>query len=154
MTRLFLLKNQTFFISTLVLSFILATPIEGAESAHEHGVGTLSIAVEGHDVEIELTVPGSDVVGFEHIPSSESERQAVITDVEILRYVNGIVVLSPEAKCRVEDAEVASGLMEDKKDDHGGGHSMSMKRKARTITKRVIRNLLLIITSIVTIPNS
>ena len=123
MTKPFLLKNQTFFISTLVLSFILATPIEGAESAHEHGVGTLSIAVEGHDVEIELTVPGSDVVGFEHIPSSESERQAVITGVEILRDVNGIVVLTPKAKCRVEDVEVDSGLMEDKKDDHKEVHS-------------------------------
>ena len=129
MTRLFLLKNQTFFISTLVLSFILATPIEGAESAHEHGVGTLSIAVEGHDVEIELTVPGSDVVGFEHIPSSESERQAVITGAEILRNVNGIVILSPEAKCRVEDVAVASGLMEDKKGDHGDDHKHEAKDK-------------------------
>ena len=137
MTRLFLLKNQTFFISTLVLSFILATPIEGAESAHEHGVGTLSIAVEGHDVEIELTVPGSDVVGFEHLPSSESERQAVIAGVEILRDVNGIVVLTPKAKCRVEDVEVSSGLMEDKKDDHGSSHKHEHEAKDKDDHKEV-----------------
>ena len=137
MTGLFLLRNQTFFISTLVLSFILATPIEGAESEHEHGVGVLSIAVEGHDVEIELTVPGSDAVGFEHIPSSESERQAIIAGAEILRNVNGIVILSPEAKCRVEDVAVVSGLMEDKKDDHGDGDKHEHEAKDKDDHKEV-----------------
>ena len=121
MKHLFLI-NQTFIISTLLLSFLLATPIEGAETAHEHGVGALFIAVEGHDVEIELTVPGSDVVGFEQFPSSKSEHQAVIAGAETLRDVNVIVNLSFEAKCQVEDVEVTSGLMEDKKDKHGDGH--------------------------------
>ena len=123
MTKHLFLNNQTFIISTLLLSFLLATPIEGAETAHEHGVGALFIAVEGHDVEIELTVPGSDVVGFEHLPSSESEHQEVIAGAKTLRDVNGIVNLSSEAKCQVEDVEVTSGLMEDNKDKHGDAHN-------------------------------
>ena len=67
-------------------------------------------------------MPGSDVVGFEHLPSSESEHQVVIAGAETLRDVNGIVNLSSEAKCQVENVEVTSGLMEDKKDKHGDGH--------------------------------
>ena len=131
------LKHQNFFISTLVLTCIFAGPIEGAESAHEHGVGALSVAVEGHDVEIELTVPGSDVVGFEHVPASESERQAVIAGAETLRNVNAIVSLSPEARCRIEDIEIASGLMEDKKDDHSENHKHDHEAKDKHDHKEV-----------------
>ena len=100
-----------------------------SERAHEHGVGMLSIAVEGNEVEMELNVPGSDVVGFEHVPSSESERQEVMKGVKTLRAVNGIINLSSEANCRVEEIEVSSGLMEDQKDDHGDSHKHKHEAK-------------------------
>ena len=100
-----------------------------SERAHEHGVGTLSIAVQGDEVEIELNVPGSDVVGFEHIPSSESERQEIMKGVKSLQNVKGIITLSSEAKCRVENIEVSSDLMEDQKDDHGDSHKHKHEAK-------------------------
>ena len=57
----------------LLLPAFVATSLLANERAHEHGVGTLSIAVEGNDVEIEMVVPGADVVGFEHPPSSDDD---------------------------------------------------------------------------------
>ena len=109
--------------STLaIFLFLITLPAYSSERAHEHGVGSLSIAVEGNEVEIELIVPGSDVVGFEHLPSSESERQAVIMGAKTLRDDSGIVILSPKAGCRIEDVEISSGLMKNQKDDHKAEH--------------------------------
>ena len=62
----------------------------------------LSIAAEKYNVEFELTVPGSDVLGFEHKPSYESDRQAVITGAKRLHDENDIITLSSEVKCRVD----------------------------------------------------
>ena len=109
--------------STLaIFLFFITLPAYSSEQAHEHGVGSLSIAVEGNEVEIELVVPGADVVGFEHPPSSETERQAVIMGAKTLRDDSGIVILSSKAGCRVEDVEVSSGLMKNRKDDHKAEH--------------------------------
>ncbi|MBM09122.1 MAG: hypothetical protein CMF69_06030 [Magnetovibrio sp.] len=135
--KLSLINNQNCFLSMLVLSLVFAAPLEGAERAHEHGVGSLSVAVEGHDVEIELVVPGADVVGFEHPPSSEREKQAVIAGADTLRDVKGIIVLSPDGKCRVEDVEISSGLLGDKKDNHSGGHKHEHEAKDKDDHKEV-----------------
>ena len=111
--------DQIFFTFSLILLVLFVNSTKASENAHEHGVGALSIAVEGHDVEVELTIPGSDVVGFEHPPSSNQDRQAVIKGVKSLRDIDNILVLSSSAKCRVKDVEVTSGLIGDQKDDHG-----------------------------------
>ena len=110
-----------------IFLFLITLPAYSSERAHEHGVGSLSIAVEGNEVEIELIVPGSDVVGFEHLPSSESERQAVIMGAKTLRDDSGIVILSPKAGCRIEDVEISSGLMKNQKDDHKAEHKAEHK---------------------------
>ena len=44
---------------------------------HQHGHGTLNIAIEGGRVSMELDVPGADIVGFEHAPSTKAQRTAV-----------------------------------------------------------------------------
>ena len=116
--------------STLaIFLFLITLPAYSSERAHEHGVGSLSIAVEGNEVEIELIVPGSDVVGFEHLPSSESERQAVIMGAKTLRDDSRIVILSPKAGCRIEDVEISSGLMKNQKDNHKAEHKHEHKHE-------------------------
>jgi hypothetical protein len=45
--------------------------------AHVHGTGALQIAIEGTTVAMEITVPGADIVGFEHAPGSDDERAAI-----------------------------------------------------------------------------
>ena len=44
--------------------------------AHEHGHGTLNIAIEGTTVSMELEVPGSDIVGFEHVAATPEQKAA------------------------------------------------------------------------------
>ena len=45
------LQNQISFTFFLILLVLQVNSIEASESAHEHGVGTLSIAIEEHEQE-------------------------------------------------------------------------------------------------------
>ena len=45
--------------------------------AHEHGRGTLNIAIEGTRLTMELEAPGVDIVGFEHKAKSAKDKAAV-----------------------------------------------------------------------------
>ena len=45
--------------------------------AHEHGRGTLNIALEGSRLSMELEAPGADIVGFEHKAKTQKQKAAV-----------------------------------------------------------------------------
>ena len=125
------LQPQILFTSSIVLSLFLAIPVGTAETAHEHGVAQISIAVEGQNIEIEMIIAGADAVGFEHTASSDSEKQAVKKAAKALRDVNRIITLSPDANCRAGEVEVNSGLLEDKNEgtSHNHDHQNESKDK-------------------------
>ncbi len=114
---------------SLVLPLILSITAKAADSAHEHGVARVSIAVEGHEIEIELIVAGADAVGFEHAASSDSEKQMVTKAAKTLRDVNSVITLPPEANCHPEEVKVTSGLIEDKNENSSHGHDHEDKGK-------------------------
>ena len=123
------LQPQVLSTLSLIIPLFLAPPAGAAEPAHEHGVARISIAVEGHKIEIEMIVAGADAVGFEHTASSDSEKQAVVKAAKVLRDVNRIITLSPEADCRAEEVEVISGLMEDRNESSNQNHDHQNKAK-------------------------
>ena len=75
--------------------------------AHEHGSGTLNIAVENGAVWMELEVPGADIVGFEHAAESAEDRQAVEAAKAVLARPLNLFAFPEAAGCAVEDAHVA-----------------------------------------------
>ena len=123
------LQTQVLSTLLLIIPLFLALPAGAAEPAHEHGIARISIAVEGHEIEIEMIVAGADAVGFEHTASSDSEKQAVVKAAKVLRDVNRIITLSPEADCRAEEVEVISGLMEDRNESSNQNHDHQHKAK-------------------------
>src|SRR5215472_3107957 len=68
--------------------------------AHVHGHGILNIAIEGKKMSMELEVPGMDIAGFEHEPSSAEQRAAL--DEAIARLANARVLFAPEPKAGCE----------------------------------------------------
>ena len=46
-------------------------------SAHEHGVGSLDIAIDGDVIAMAFRAPGADIVGFEYKAESDEDRAAV-----------------------------------------------------------------------------
>jgi hypothetical protein len=74
---------------------------------HEHGRGTLNIAVEGARVTMELEVPGADIVGFEHAAKTNQQKAAVAKAKTQLMTPLSLFVLPAVAGCKVNDATVA-----------------------------------------------
>jgi hypothetical protein len=75
--------------------------------AHEHGRGTLNIAVEGNRLSMELEVPGADIVGFEHAPSTPKQKAAVEAAKKRLAAPQTLFKLPASAGCVLDSSQVA-----------------------------------------------
>jgi hypothetical protein len=75
---------------------------------HVHGQGTLDIAVEGNKIEMELIAPGMDIVGFEHVATTDDQKAAVEKAKAKLTDVLGVFKLPDAAKCKTETVNVES----------------------------------------------
>lgn len=73
---------------------------------HVHGHGILNIAVEKTRVSIELDVPGMDVIGFEHEPTTAEQKETVKTSEAQLAKALELFTLPQSAGCKVVDAKV------------------------------------------------
>jgi hypothetical protein len=123
-------KNLLFFIVMLSLP---AFPVLADEhrqlGAHVHGHGHLNIAIEGKKVAIELEVPGADIVGFEHEPSTGEQRSAIAEGKAKLAKALALFVPPPQAGCELEHAKVALEAEHEEEHQHeqahedGGHHS-------------------------------
>lgn len=85
--------------------------------AHEHGRGTLNIAMEGTRVSMELEVPGADIVGFEHAAKTRKQKAAVAEAKKQLSAPQALFVLPASAGCVVKEAKVAVEGQEHSHDD-------------------------------------
>ncbi|HIZ50807.1 MAG TPA: DUF2796 domain-containing protein, partial [Candidatus Pseudomonas excrementavium] len=54
-------------------------------AAHQHGVGTLDIVIEGQQLLLELSTPAGDLLGFEHAPRNQAQRDQLDTLMSTLR---------------------------------------------------------------------
>jgi hypothetical protein len=98
-------------VALCFLAGAVATPSYAAEGhrelgAHEHGRGTLNIAVEGNKVTMEFEVPGVDIVGFEHAAKTSREKAAVTKAKTQLSAPLSLFDLPASAACRVTEAKV------------------------------------------------
>lgn len=94
--------------------------------AHEHGVAELTIAVDGALLQIELETPAMNLIGFEHRPRTDAQREALDSAVETLRDGALLFAFEPAgARCAQRRATVLSSLLADDEDDeahHEDGH--------------------------------
>lgn len=77
-------------------------------SAHEHGVGSLSIAVTNQTIEIQLDSPAANVFGFEHEPSSEADQTTVAEISAKLQAGLDLFEFDQDAQCKLEKAELTT----------------------------------------------
>lgn len=107
-------------MKTLTTAFALsvsATTLMAQETremdAHVHGVSTFEMAVESGMVEMNLTSPGMDIVGFEYEASTDADKDAVEAAIRQMLTPEAIVTLPEAAECRL--TEVLAHL-------HAGDH--------------------------------
>ena len=114
-------------ITPLALGVALATSSlayaeEGfrQHGAHVHGQIEFNIAQDGNELLVEITAPGADVVGFEHAPTNDAEKQQLKDAVAKLSHADNVFTLTSAAGCKVEHQSVTHTLGADKHDheDH------------------------------------
>lgn len=100
-------RTAALLLATGWLPLALAQP----PGAHVHGQAALEIAVDGDVVHIHLHSPLDSLVGFEHAPRNEKERQAIKALTARLHQADTLFVLTPEARCQVESTELSSPVL-------------------------------------------
>ena len=83
--------------------------------AHEHGVASLNVALDGQTLEIQLQSPAMNLVGFEHEAKSDADKAKVAAARQHLEQPQALFALPIEAKCTLQDSELDSPLF--------GGHA-------------------------------
>jgi hypothetical protein len=116
------------FVVSCALCFAFGASRVGAHEghghgAHEHGIGELDVAVEGSTVELELTSPAVNLVGFEHPPRDAGERAALDEAVKALRDGTALFALSGGAGCVSRDVDVDSPLLDGHHAESHAGHA-------------------------------
>ncbi|MCA0873078.1 DUF2796 domain-containing protein [Seohaeicola saemankumensis] len=108
------------------LALVAAAPVSAQETremdAHEHGVSTLELAIEHGKVEMNLTSPGADIVGFEYAASSDADKDTVEAAIRMMLLPENIVTLPKAAECRLTEVLAHLHTGDDDHADHEDGH--------------------------------
>ncbi|WP_164887187.1 DUF2796 domain-containing protein [Hahella sp. KA22] len=88
--------------------------------AHVHGAATMNLALEEGNLVVELESPAMNLVGFEHAPATDAERQQVEKAAVLLNKGEELFGLTPAAGCKLLSAEVDGDVFE--YDEDGGKH--------------------------------
>lgn len=100
----------------------------GSLGAHEHGVASLNVALDGQTLEIQLESPAMNLVGFEHEAKNDADRAKVAAARQHLEQPQALFALPIEAKCALQDSELDSPLFagdEHEEHEHGDKHGHS-----------------------------
>jgi hypothetical protein len=122
--------------TSLVVLYCLVQPVAAQErremGAHQHGHGTLNIAIEGTRLTMELEVPGNDIVGFEHVAKTKAQLTSVAKAKTQLGTPRSLFRFPEAAGCSVKQADVKIAGGKEKADakkgsskhaDHDHDHS-------------------------------
>lgn len=85
----------------------------GSLGAHEHGVASLNVALDGNTLELELDTPAMNLVGFEHAATGEADKAKVAAVRQQLDQPLTLVGLAKEAGCSKSAAKLQSPLFGD-----------------------------------------
>lgn len=100
----------------------------GSLGAHEHGVASLNVALDGQTLEIQLESPAMNLLGFEHAAKSDADKAKVANARKHLEQPQALFALPIEAKCALQETELESPLFgnaEHAEHEHGDEHGHS-----------------------------
>ena len=93
----------------------------GSLGAHEHGVGSLNVALDGQTLELALDGPSVNLVGFEHIATTDADKAKVASARAQLENPLVLFSLPKAAGCIADQQELESPLFEAAPEEAGGG---------------------------------
>jgi hypothetical protein len=117
--------------ATLPVACLLAFAAPAADeftqhAAHEHGKATLDVALDGGRLELRLSTPAINVLGFERAPRTDAEKKAAADATALLARHKELFAFPVAARCVANAPEVTAphwaGGEGGGKDAKGGKH--------------------------------
>ena len=96
--------------------------------AHVHGQAELTLVLDAKNLQVEAKIPMDDLVGFEHKPKTEKQKQALKQALDKLKDANKQLGLPSAASCVLKEATLEDSDhhhkhdKHDKHDKHHGHH--------------------------------
>ena len=106
--------------AVLVLSYVAVgtTAAETAQGVHEHGAAEVELALEGSDVLVNFASPLYNLVGFEHAPRDDRDREAVAATLALLDDPGNLVLLQADAACTVVELDIEWEMASTEEEEH------------------------------------
>ncbi len=106
----------------LLLSGPALAQTEREHGVHVHGRSQINLAVDDDHLELELTAPGMDIVGFEHAPRDDSQRAAIDAALATLNNPDNWLAFEPAGACTAGEIKAHThGYNADDGHDHDHG---------------------------------
>lgn len=86
--------------------------------AHVHGAATLTLVLEGNELQLALQSAAFNIVGFEHAPSSAEQKQEVALALDNLAQ-GAWFNLNREANCEIQSSDTNTDLTAPGYSGHG-----------------------------------
>ena len=98
----------------LLLPLLLGGTLHAGEhrqaGTHEHEVARLDLAQEGAQIDLHLESPAMNLLGYEHMPSSDADRQVLEQTLAQLRAADQLFRFNAQAQCRLISAAISTPL--------------------------------------------
>ncbi|WP_434952638.1 DUF2796 domain-containing protein [Shewanella sp. HL-SH4] len=118
--------------NTIILIIVTCSPASYAHlDAHVNGLAQVTIAIEDQTIEIEISAPAADLVGFEHVAKTESDIKSVADLATKLAKDADLFVLKA-GNCKLVNSTINTSSMTNQnsgvtdkvnKPSHNDGHS-------------------------------
>ena len=93
----------------LFVSFEASAQVRQKDS-HEHGAANLMMVMEEEKLQIEFEVPSESLIGFEHFPKSQSNRENFNEAIKMLSDSSKLFSTPAEAECLLTGLNVSQSL--------------------------------------------
>lgn len=118
------IKQLPLWINTFFL-LLLGSPLMAQSEAHVHGLANLMIVLEGDEIEIGFESPAMNLLGFEHVATTDDEIQLVEKAEQILESPSTLFSFSGSS-CELQNMTLdLSGVMDEEHHDEHEEHHES-----------------------------
>ena len=116
------MKNIFFVLVCLFVSFDILAQVSRQKDSHEHGAAIIKMVMEDEKLQIEFEVPSESLIGFEHFPKSQSNRENFNKAIKVLSDPSKLFSQPIKAECLLVGMNVSQSLFSNE-EEHGHDES-------------------------------
>lgn len=102
--------NHSIIVFSCLIGF-LVSPALSALPAHVHGKAKVQVAIEGNEIYLDFDSPLDNLLGFEHTPKNDQQREAVKAMVQKLRHPETLFVTPKAAACVAKSVNLTAPVL-------------------------------------------